>query len=263
MKVMLKVGMLLAMVLALMPSITNAKPPDPKGKLVYQDDFSTSKSKLDDNLTGTDFSRGFHPPGVYHIKLSTPGEIRWSLFPNQSYANFTIEADMFDFSDALNAGDVSQGLVVRAQDNSHFYTVLIDPRKGEYSVRKQDGANNWTDLIAAKASSLVKRQKDVNHLRVDGDGGTFTIYLNDEQLDTFKDSSYSKGGVGFIVANVDATAPHMHFDNVKMYTTDAQSAGAPTTLPTTGEDQGTPALLWLVSALLLLSVGLGMRRWAR
>src|SRR5215470_17506199 len=149
MKVFLKVGLLLAMMLALLPSLASAKPPDPKGKLVYEDDFSNgAKSGLEDNLKATDYQRGFHPPGVYHLKLFQNDEVRWSLFPKQSYAEFSVVVDVFDFSDDISAGDVSQGLVFRAKDNSHFYTVLVDPRKGEYAVRKQDGANKWTDLIA-------------------------------------------------------------------------------------------------------------------
>ncbi len=263
MKVFFKVGLLLAMMLALLPSTTSAKPPDPKGKLVYEDDFSNgAKSKLDDNLTATDYQRGFHAPGVYHLKLLKNDEVHWSLFPDQSYAEFSILVDVFDFSDDITAGTVSQGLVFRAKDDSHFYAVLIDPRTGKYAVRKQDGANKSSDLIAFKASPLVKRQKDVNHLRVDGAGDSFTIYLNDEQLDTFKDASYAQGRIGFIVANVDAKEPHMHFDNIKVYTTDTPSSGAPAALPTTGQEQGAPALLLAALALLLLSLGLRLRRQA-
>jgi LPXTG-motif cell wall-anchored protein len=261
MKNLFRVGALLAIVLALLPSIAGAKPPDPKGKLVYEDDFSSAaKSKLEDNLTATDYQRGFHPPGVYHLKLFKNDDVRWSLFPNQSYAEFSVLVDVFDFSDDINAGAVSQGLVFRAKDDSHFYAVLIDPRRGQYAVRKQDGANKWSDLIAFKASSLVKRQKEVNQLRVDGEGDSFTIYLNDEQLDTFKDASYAQGKIGFIAANMDAKEPHMHFDNIKVYTTDTQSASGPSALPTTGQEQGAPALLLVAFALLLLSLGMRMRR---
>src|SRR5215211_50938 len=138
MKDFFRLGLLVALVLALLPSITSAKPPDPKGKLVYEDDFSSgAKSKLEDNLQATDYQRGFHPPGVYHLKLLTNNEVRWSLLPNQSYTEFSVVADVFDFSDDISTGDVAQGLVFRAQDNSHFYAVLVDPRKGQYAVRKQ------------------------------------------------------------------------------------------------------------------------------
>ena len=267
MKVSFKMGVALALLLALVPALVGAAPQAPKGKLVYEDDFSSgAKSKLEDNLTATDYQRGFHPPGVYHIKLSKNDQTEWSLFPSQSYAEFSVLLDMFDFSDDINAGTVAQGLVFRAQDDAHFYTVLLDPRSGKYAVRKLDGANKWSDLIAFKASPLVKRQKDVNHLRVDGEGGAFTIYLNDEQLDTFKDASYAQGGIGFIVANTDAKEPHMHFDNIKVYTTDAAKSGtgsAPSDLPKTGQGTTDATLMVLLGALLLLSMGVGLRSQSR
>lgn len=259
----LRVALLLAIMLALLPSLSSAKPANPKGKLVFEDDFSSNtKSKLEDNLKAADFQRGFHAPGVYHLKLLQNNEIRWSLFPDQSYAEFTVTNDMWDFSDEINSGKVAQGLVFRAQDSNHFYAVLIDPRGGTYSVRKLDGAGKWTDLIATKASPLIKRQKEVNQLRVDGEGDSFTIYLNDEQLDAFTDKSYAKGGIGFIVANVDAKEPHMHFDNIKVYTTDT-GAAAPAGLPKTGEQPGAPVWGWGLFAVLLASAGLWLRRTAR
>jgi len=261
---MCKVGVLLAFVLALLPAMASAKPSQPKGKLVYEDDFSSgTKSQLDDNLTATDYQRGFHPPGVYHLKLLKNNETHWSLLPKQSYAQFSALVDIWDFSDDITSGAVAQGLVFRAQDTNHFYTVLIDPRRGQYAIRKLDGANKWSDLVAFKASPLIKRQKEVNQLRVDGEAGNFTVYINDETLDSFKDTSYAKGGIGFIVANMDAKEPHMHFDNIKLYTTDQQSANQPAQLPTTGQNQGAPALIFVVLALLLLSIGARIRRAAR
>lgn len=267
MKISFKIGVTLALLIALVPALVSAAPPTPKGKLVYEDDFSSgAKSKLEDNLTATDYQRGFHPPGVYHLKLSKNDQTAWSLFPNQSYAEFSAQVDMFDFSDDINAGTVAQGLAFRAKDNTHFYTVLLDPRNGTYVVRKQDGADKWSDLIASKASPLVKRQKEVNQLRVDGEGGNFTIYLNGEQLDTFKDASYAQGSLGFIVDNTDAKEPHMHFDNIKIYTTDAatttNTGAAPSDLPPTGQGTADATLLLMLGALLLLSLGVGLRRRA-
>src|SRR3954452_13249384 len=150
-------GLIVALCLALWPMLASAaEPPKPAGKLVYQDDFNDSgkKSGLEENKAATDYSRGFHAPGVYHLKDLKKGETHWSLFPNQAYGNFTIEIDLFDSSDDF-AGDISQGLIVREKDDEHFYAVLIDPRLGQYSVKKPDGAGKWSNLIAPKASALI------------------------------------------------------------------------------------------------------------
>jgi Domain of Unknown Function (DUF1080) len=256
MKLAFKTGLIAALCLVLWPALASAAPPTPKGKLVYEDDFSSKKSGLEDNLTATDYSRGFHAPGVYHLKDIKANETHWSLFPDKSYGEFTFQADVWDNSDDVTAGDISEGLVFRTTDNDHFYAVLVDPRKGTFAVRKWD-AGKASDLVAAKDSALVKRKNEVNQIRVDGDGGNFTIYLNGDKLTDFSDSSYTKGQIGFIASNVDATANHIHFDNVKIWTTEA--AEQPSTLPTTGAAEGTS--LWLALALGLALLGLGF--WTR
>src|SRR4029079_8724615 len=154
MKVVVKMGLLAVLCLALLPTFTLAAPPAPKGKLVYQDDFSDkTKSKLADNLKATDYSRGFPPPGVYHLIMRQPNETHWELFPGQSYSNFSVQMDLTDASDDFS-GCVSAGLVCRAVDDSRLYAVLIDARKQQYAVRKLDG-QKWSDLIAFKPSTSI------------------------------------------------------------------------------------------------------------
>lgn len=259
-------GLLVALCLVLWPALASAAPPKPAGKLVYQDDFNDSgkKSGLEENKAATDYSRGFHAPGVYHLKDVKKGETHWSMFPNQAYGDFTFEIDLFDSSDDFT-GDIAQGLILRAKDDTHFYAVLIDPRTGGYSVRKQDGASKSTDLVAFKASPLIKKEADVNRLRIDAKGDTFTVYLNDESLTSFTDATYKQGKIGLIASNVDAVGAHMHFDNVKIYSSEvapaAASPSAPAALPTTGGDTSAPlALAFGAFALLLLGMWVRQRR---
>jgi hypothetical protein len=259
MKVVVKMGLLAVLCLALLPTFALAAPPAPKGKLVYQDDFSDkTKSKLADNLKATDYSRGFHPPGVYHLIMRQPNETHWELFPGQSYSNFSVQMDLTDASDDFS-GSVSAGLVFRATDDSHLYAVLIDARKQQYAVRKLDG-QKWSDLIAFKPSTSIRARDGDNLLRIDGDGDTFTIYMNGETLDTFKDAAYKQGGIGMIQSNIDAVGPHHHWDNALIYTTD--TATAPAALPTTGQaDEGAPlAVAAFAFALLMLGLWVRQRR---
>ena len=119
----------------------------------------------------------------------------------------------------------------RGRDSEHFYALLIDPRKGEYSLRKQDGNDSWTDLIAAKPSALIQQQDGVNQLRLDAAGDSFTIYLNGSQLDSARDSSYTFGMLGTIISNSDASASTMHFDNLQIWSNDPPPIAS--TLPAT------------------------------
>lgn len=78
-------------------------------------------------MKATDFQRGVHSPGVYHMLVLMPNETRAELFARQFYKNFSAKIDLSDNSDDL-AGAVAQGLVFRAQDRQHYYALLIDPR---------------------------------------------------------------------------------------------------------------------------------------
>jgi serine/threonine protein kinase/formylglycine-generating enzyme required for sulfatase activity len=197
-------------------------PPRPAGKQVYTDDFADPKKSGMENLVkATDFQRGIHPPGVYHILVLQPNETHVELFARQAYQNFSAQIDLNDNSDDL-AGSVSQGMVFRARDHQHYYALLIDPRAGKYSLRRQNG-DKLEELIPWTESPLIKLQKDVNKLRVDATDAAFTFYLNDAKLAGFDDKTFAGGMIGFIVANGDADKPHMHFDNLEIWSSDAPS----------------------------------------
>jgi LPXTG-motif cell wall-anchored protein len=88
------------------------------------------------------------------------------------------------------------------------------------------------------------------------------VYLNGETLDSFSDSSYAKGQLGLIIVNDDAVEPHMHFDNMAVYSTEPapEAAAVPAALPNTGAAESAPALALAALALLLLSLGAAARR---
>ena len=206
--------------------------PAPAGKLAFEDDFGAGaeKSGLVGQQLAPDLALAVDPDGVFSMRLSQPNQTRWVFLPRLAAGDFSVQIDLSDVSADHNGG-AAQGLVFRGRDSHHFYALLIDPRKGEYSLRKQDGKDSWTDLIAAKPSALIQQQDGVNQLRVDAAGDTITLFLNGAQLDSAHDSSYTFGMLGTIVANADATASTMHFDNLKIWANDPPPIAS--TLPAT------------------------------
>ena len=209
------------------PPTEAAPPPPPAGTEVFAEDFNhgPTNSGLDDldDVLGAEFSRGFHTPGVYHFKLSQPDERRWVVLPRLAYTNFSMQIDLWDNSDQF-IGSVAQGLIFRVRDNDHFYALLFNPRDKHYSVIRQDGAGNWSEVLPRKPAPGMKQKKDVNQVRLDAVGDTFTIYLNGAVLDSFQDQTYSSGMIGLITANEDAGEPHMHFDNLQIWSSDTPAA---------------------------------------
>lgn len=261
MKRVFQAVLVLAGALLLWPALVHAAPPAPQGKLVYTDDFDDGgkKSGLEINLKGDpDFSRGFHPPGVYQMQLAKPNDTRAVLLPNQSYGELSAQVEIWDNSDVL-IGDASHGLVFRAQDPTHYYAALVDSRKQQFAIRKLDGGT-WSDLLAWKPVEGIKQKSEVNTLRVDASGATFTAYINGEQVGTAQDSAYTKGQIGLVVSNVDAQKPHYHFNNLRIYSTEPAPVLSPSTLPTSGQGtQGTPFAV-LILGLALAGLGLALRR---
>jgi formylglycine-generating enzyme required for sulfatase activity len=108
--------------------------------------------------------------------------------------------------------------------------LLLDTRSGRYSVRKHDGPDSQTDVIAWTESPLVSRADGHNLVRIDAVGDSVSIYLNGQQLASLSAGDFPSGMLGFMVENVDATEPHIHFDNLAIWST-------PLVLP----DPGLPA----------------------
>jgi len=265
MKRVYKAVLVVAGALLLWPALVLAAPPTPKGTLVYSDDFNDGgkKSGMEINLKGDpDFSRGFHPPGVYQMQIAKPNDTRAILLPNQSYGEVSAQVEIWDNSD-VQTGDVSQGLAFRAQDPTHYYAALIDARKQQFAIRKLDGTGNWSDLLAWKPVEGIKQKAEHNTLRVDASGNTFTAYINDEMVGTVQDSTYSKGAVGLVVSNVDAQLPHFHFDTIRVYSTEpgpAPATGPGTPLPVSGRSEPGTLPAVLILALALTGLGLALRR---
>jgi formylglycine-generating enzyme required for sulfatase activity len=211
---------------------TSAALPAPPGNLVYTDDFSQG-------VAGSGLARGVQS-GAYRIDLTRPNDVRWVILPRFAYSNGSVQIDLSDGSETFD-GNVAQGVLLHGRDSSHFYAVLIDPRSGRYTVRKQNGSET-IELVPPTISSLIKQQAEINRLRVDALDSQFTVYLNESQLMTFRDADYAFGLVGLIVANESATAPRMQFDNISVWSADTPTLA--TGLPALREDStGAMALI--------------------
>ncbi|MEO7910635.1 MAG: bifunctional serine/threonine-protein kinase/formylglycine-generating enzyme family protein, partial [Roseiflexaceae bacterium] len=206
--------------------------PEPAGALAYEDDFGAEaeQSGLVGQQLAPDLALAVDPQGFYSMSLSQPNQTRLVFLPRLAAGDFSVQIDLSDGSADRNGG-AAQGLVFRGRDSAHFYALMINPRTTAYSLRKQDGADNWIDLIATKTSALIQQQDGVNQLRLDAVGNTFTLYLNGVQLDSAQDSSYTFGMFGTIIANTDASASTMRFDNLKIWSNDPPPIAS--TLPAT------------------------------
>jgi serine/threonine protein kinase/formylglycine-generating enzyme required for sulfatase activity len=204
----------------------------PAGELVFEDDFGAGAqtSGLVGQNLAPDLALAVEPDGFYTMQLSQPNQTRAILMPRFAAGDFSAQIDLSDGS-SDSSGSAAGGLIFRARDSEHYYALLIDPRKGEYSLRKQDGKDSSTELIAPTSSPLIQQNDGLNQLRIDAAGDAFTLYLNGAELGSASDDAFSFGMVGTIVANADAAASTMRFDNLKLWSNDPPPP--PSTLPVT------------------------------
>jgi formylglycine-generating enzyme required for sulfatase activity len=210
----------------------NFDPPAATPTLEYDRYALVSRSGLEndfDFLNTPGSTAGFQHPGTYRIQFDSPNQTRAVALARFAYSAFTMQIELSDASDAAATGNLGQGVVVRERDRDHLYAVLLNSRSGQYTVRKLDGKDHWSDLIPWTASPLIKRPGAANRLRVDGKGDQFTVYLNEAVLAHFSDSAYQFGMLGLIGISGDAGKTVLDFDNLAIWSSDTLT-GPPATL---------------------------------
>jgi formylglycine-generating enzyme required for sulfatase activity len=70
----------------------------------------------------------------------------------------------------------------------------------------------------------VGRGLDHTLVRIDAAGDSFSIYLNDQLVESFSDDAYPIGMPGLVIVNNDAVDPHMHYDNLAIWSADTPVA---------------------------------------
>ncbi|HWQ14042.1 MAG TPA: SUMF1/EgtB/PvdO family nonheme iron enzyme [Roseiflexaceae bacterium] len=207
--------------------------PAPAGALVFEDDFGAGpeKSGLVASWAAPELTLSV-ASGAYSMQLAQPVDTRWMLLPRVAAGDFSLQIDLADTS-VDRSGSAAAGVVFRARDGRNFYALLIDARTGRYSIRKQEGGS-WSELIPWKPAAQIRQGSEVNQLRLDAQGESFTIYLNGALIDRFRDGAFASGMVGTIVDSNGAAQPQLQFDNLKLWSSDPPPP--PSNLPATRQN---------------------------
>lgn len=172
------------------------------------DDFSNSGSGWG---TGTDAQSSVeYVDGGLQMIVYSPFYVTWSTPDSEDYENIHIETSVKN-----NSGDPQAmfGIVCNEQGSTNsFYYVGVSP-DGYYAFIKaavgQDDVfmkEGNSDLISSSASSM--------RLGLDCGGGTLTLYVNGQRIDSLNDSAYSSGLVGLFAASDDqASGANVTFDD--------------------------------------------------
>ena len=186
-------------------------PPSQEGGLLLSDDFSDPKSGWGSH---SDPTGGYgYVAGTYYLENDRPEQTRWAL-AGRSFANFVLEVDTI--ADKVTR-DESWGVVCRYQDSENFYLFEISA-DGYYAVNALvDG--EWTTLSDWTESAAINTGVGArNHLQVTCDGARLVFTVNGQVLADLRDSTFSRGDIGFALSTYSATAgARILFDNLSVH----------------------------------------------
>jgi Tol biopolymer transport system component len=195
-------------------------PPAAMTTLAYSDDFHDAESGWTVS-SGEGYSYGYEA-GEYYVEhiAQTDGAL-WSTYPDRTFSDFTAEVQVRFETDV---GRVGGGLVYRWEDNDNFYRVRIF-NTGEYDVKKRlEG--EWRSLVDLTESPHIRTGTAVNVLKMVAVGELMQIYVNDQHVADFSDSSFREGRVG-VYASVQTESPistQVFFDDLRVYVSELAKA---------------------------------------
>ncbi len=178
--------------------------------------FVVGSLLLDTGVASLATPRRDYEAGEYFIELIEQNDRgQREIYPGQIFADFAAEVQVRFETDVES---VRGGLVWRYQDKPSYYYFNIR-NTGRYALEKfLDG--EWQTLIPATASPHISTGIATNNLKVVAEADLISIYVNDQHLADFTDSSISEGMIG-LRAEVFAESPittRVFFDNLRVST---------------------------------------------
>lgn len=181
-----------------------------KGKLLYEDNFSTSKGGLWAASIDANFSR-YYQNGSYEMVVNPINSWR-SVSVGKDYGDIILEVEA---TQKTGQNDNVYGVIVRRVDWNNYYNFLISG-DGYYKVAKLQN-NSWS-VAGWNKSSAIKTGKATNVIRVVCNGDEFSFYVNDVLLQNYTDSSFSSGQIGLTAGtNYAPGSVTIDFDDLRIW----------------------------------------------
>ena len=181
-----------------------------KSKLLYEENFSTSKGSLWGGDLGNNFSYYFDD-GKYILNVNQLNTWR-TVSLGQNYDNFVLEVEATQQS---GPNDNVYGVAVRKVDWNNYYLFLISG-DGYYEFAKyQNGTWSPSDW---RKSSAIHTGNATNLIRVECNGTNLSFYANDVKLNDYTDTSFPSGTIGLTCGTNNAKGDvTVAFDNLRIW----------------------------------------------
>ena len=183
-----------------------------KGKLLYEENFSSSKGSSWSGDLGGNFSYYFEN-GKYHLNVNKLNLLK-DVSSGQNYNNSILEVEA---TQEAGPNDNIYGVMVRKVDWNNYYLFVISG-DGYYCTAKLQN-NLWTPTSWNwKKSSAIQKGNSSNLIRVVCDGDKFSFYVNNMGVDNYTDGSFSSGMIGLTAGTLYTPgAATIGFDNLRIW----------------------------------------------
>ncbi len=189
-------------------SVPTSLRPYPVGnaQLVLSDPLQdNSKSYRWDERAGCQFTAG-----AYVVQASPSGTPQLCYTHASRFSNVTFEVQM-----KIVQGDCG-GIVLRANPTAtSFYSFRVC-QNGHYSFIVHTGPHVRT-IVDAVTPAIHTGLNQSNTLAVVAQGSTLDLYVNDEQVDSVSESTYSQGEIGVLAANQAGSGTEVVFSNATVW----------------------------------------------
>lgn len=180
---------------------------------LLEDDFSDSKSGWG---TGTDEDSSVeYANNALDISVNKDAYFVWSTPTDEDYENIHVEVTASNHS-SDSAG--AFGIICNMQlTNTSYYFAMTGA--GEYAIGLYTFAGDTllTNDGEWGKSSLIKSGADSYRIGADCGGGTLTLYVDGQQIDSVSDTTYTSGKAAlFAWSGEELNGTHISFDDFVM-----------------------------------------------
>ena len=183
------------------------------GNVPLSDDFSSAKWG-----TSTDADRSVeYANSALQMIVFTANHFVWSIPDHKTYQNVHMKTTVLNNN---TDSTTAFGFMCNMQSNDkNFYYFAMTPA-GEYAIAK--AVEGEKDLFLTNndqwaASDRIVKDAPSYRIGADCGNGTLTLYVDDQQIASVSDSSYTSGGVGlFTWSGEEASVTNVSFDDFIM-----------------------------------------------
>ena len=190
------------------PTVEDPPLPIPTlGAILFQDDFNDPSSGWE-SYRGSDGIRDYEN-GAYRILVDVPDQYFFSI-PGKNFTdvNITVVA-----TKVAGPDDNYFGIICRFQDLNNFYFFIISS-DGFYAIGKNVvGEVSILGQDTMLYSQTIHRGETDNSLQAKCSGDQLDLYVNNIELVSIQDTTFSSGDVGLLVGTFKTYGANLVFDD--------------------------------------------------